>query len=574
MPKVPVYDNFQVIPNTVPQVQVRAPDVPDTVGAQLREQGQAAQRAGNVLNRVALDAVTQANQVRVNDAMNQAVQAKLKLTYDQSEGFVNLKGDAALTRPDGKSLDEEYSEKYQKQLDQIAQSLGNDAQRRAFMADASRLATQFRGSLTQHVAREFTEYQVGVQQGTIATARDQMALDWADPEAVGQSIRAIKAATAEEGRLRGWSGKQVEAAIVDALSPGHATVIASAVDAGNLDYAKEYAKQVNEELTPQARLQIKKALDEGEFETRTQNAADEIVAKYGADTSAALKAVREKYQGKEEDAIVQRIKAIDSEREALRERAQRNAADQAWRFVAQGKTPPPSLMAALDGRDAVSIRRTLTDGPPQRTSMTKWLEFTNMTPQQLAQMDPTTLLRDYRTHFSDADMRNANEMILAAKGLRGKGPANGDGLQLMTTQDLVKSTARQIGVLPKSGDKLTPAQEEEFDRFRNAMQTKINAWEAANGKKASPEVLADMLNKEKLNKVYLDTFGRDPQQAVIALKPEQLDKAYVRVGAREIRLTAIPGDYRADAIRRIQAKGLPVTEQMIATMWAADNPKK
>jgi hypothetical protein len=194
-----------------------------------------------------------------------------------------------------------------------------------------------------------------------------MALAWEDPKAIEQSANAIKAATAEEGKLRGWSGQQIQAAMVDALSPGHATVIASAVDSGKLDFAREYAKQVNAELTPQARLQIKKALDEGDFETRTQNKTDEILAKFGGDTSRALAEVRATMQGKEEDAVVQRIKAIDSEREALRERAQRNAADRAWQFVAQGKAPPPSLMAALDGRDAVSIRKTLNEGPAQKT---------------------------------------------------------------------------------------------------------------------------------------------------------------------------------------------------------------
>lgn len=574
MPRVPTYDNFTVAPNTTPQVQIRAPDMPDVAGQQAQQLGQALTRAGGQLSRITLDAANQANQVRINDKMNQLVQGKLRLTYDPNEGFVHLKGDAALTRPDNKALDEEYSEKLQKQIDQLASELGNDAQRQAFMQQAGQLSTQFRGSITQHVAREFSEYQIGVQKGTIATARDQMALAWSDPQAVAQSAQAIKAATAEEGRLRGWSGQQIQAAMVDALSPGHATVIASAVDAGNLDFARQYATQANEELTPQARLQIAKVLDEGDFETRTQNKTDEILAKYGGDTGKALIEVRETMQGKEEDAVIQRIKAIDSEREALRERAQRNAADKAWQMVAQGKSPPASLMAALDGRDAVSIRKTLTDGPAKKTDVSKWLEFTNMRPEQMAQMEPTTLLRDYRAYFSDTDLRNANEMVMAAKGLRGLGKGSNEGLQLLTTQDLMKRTAREIGILPKSGDKLSPEQDAAFLEFSQTMQRRVNTWEATNGKKASPEALASMLNEEKMNKVYLDTWGRDPQRAVVSLEADELGKAYVMVGNQQIRLANIPADYRADAIQRIQAKGLVVTEQLIASMWAADNTKK
>lgn len=575
MPRVPTYDNFQALPNTLPQVRVDAPALPPGGGSELQETGQRLMDAGNSAARIQLDALQQANQVRVNDAMNKAVQEKLRLTYDPQEGFVHLKGDAALTRPDGKSLDAEYSEKLNKRFDAIEAELGNDAQRQAFRQQANQINTQFLGSINSHVAKEYGDYQVGVQQGTIATATQQMGYAWGDAEAIGQSRNAIKAAVAEQGRLQGWSAQQVEANTVAALSPGHAIVIASAVDAGKLDYAREYMKQVQGELTPQARLKITETLDAGDFEKRTQDAADSIYTKHKGNTAAALAEVRATMSGKEEDATVQRIKAMDAERVALRERSQRDAADRAWQLVASGQRVPPSLLTAMDGRDAMAVTRQQNEGSPVKTDVSKWLEFTNKSPAQLAEMDPTTLLRDYRASFSDADLRNANEMILAAKGLHGKGKGSNDGLQLMSTTDLIKRSAREMGILPKTGDKIKPEQDAAFLQFQDAMQTKVNAWEAANGKKASPEVLAAMLQEEKVNKVRLDVWGTDPERAVISLTPEEQGKAYVVVpDGREVKLATIPIDYRASAIRRIRAKGLAPTEQLIASMWAADNPKK
>lgn len=361
MPRVPVYDNFTAAPTPQPQVYARVPNALNVAGQQAQEMGQGLMSAGSAAGRIALDMQQQANQVRVNDAMNKAVRAELRLTYDPNDGFVHLKGDSALTRPDGKLLDEEYVGKLSKNLEEIEVGLGNDAQRLAFRQQANQMVERFRGSLTSHVAKEFFNHQISSQEGTIKTSHDQMALAWGDAGAVKQSVDAIKGAVVELGRLRGLSPKQVEANLVEALSPGHTTVIASAIDGGKLDYAREYFKQVGAELTPQARLQITKALDAGDFEARTQDAADRIYAKHGGDVAAALADVRATMSGKDEDAVVTRIKQFDAERVALRERTQKDAADRAWNIYAQtgglGKIPP-SVLTAMDGKDLVALRRT------------------------------------------------------------------------------------------------------------------------------------------------------------------------------------------------------------------------
>lgn len=359
MPRVPTYDNFQTRPGLQPQVEARVPNAPDVAGRQMAQMGQAVQGLGGEVGRIALDMQQQANQVKLNDAMNKAMQAQLRLTFDPAEGYTHLRGDAALTRPDGKALPNEFDEKLGKTLDEIEGTLGNEAQKTAFRQQAGQLRTQFQGKVTAHMAKEFGDYQISVQDGTIATARDQMALAWGDAGAVQQGVNAIKAAVAEKGRLQGWSAQQVEAGMREVLSPGHASVVASAVDAGKLDYAREYFKQVGAELTPQARLQLTKVLDAGDFEARTQDAADRLLAKHEGDAAAALAEVRATMSGKDEDATVQRIKAIDGERVQMRERVQKDASDQGWNFYARtGRLPAPSIVAAMDGKDAVALRRT------------------------------------------------------------------------------------------------------------------------------------------------------------------------------------------------------------------------
>lgn len=359
MPRVPTYDNFQTRPGLQPQVEARVPNAPDVAGRQMAQMGQAVQGLGGEVGRIALDMQQQANQVKINDAMNRAMQAQLRLTFDPAEGYIHLRGDAAVTRPDGKALANEFDEKLGKSLDEIEGTLGNEAQKTAFRQLAGQLRTQFQGKVMAHRAKEFGDYQISVQDGTIATARDQMALAWGDAGAVQQATNAIKAAVAEKGRLQGRAARQAEADMREALSPGHASVVASAVDAGKLDYAREYFKQVGAELTPKARRELTKVLDAGDFEARTQDAADRLLAKHEGDAAAALAEVRATMSGKDEDATVQRIKAIDGERVQMRERAQKDASDQGWNFYARtGRLPAPSIMAAMDGKDAVALRRT------------------------------------------------------------------------------------------------------------------------------------------------------------------------------------------------------------------------
>ena len=321
MPKVPTYDNFQTSVSGQPNAQFQAPSgpAPGAIAAdQAGQLGQALTRSGDAVGKIALAAADQANQVRVTDAMNKAMAARLKLTYDQKDGYTMKRGSEALDAdPDGKSLDQSYGDKLKEQLDAISQGLGNDAQRLAFNQQSNQLAQQFQSGLTQHVAKEYADHSVSVQQGTTKLAQDQMGLAWGDAEAVGQSRNAIKAATAEEGRLRGWSAKMVEAATVEQLSKGHEAVVSMALQAGKTEYADTYLKQINAELTDTARLKLTGQVKSVDVLVRGDKAADETwaaMAPKDANDPVRIydmeKALRDKYQGEPQlrDAALKSLK--------------------------------------------------------------------------------------------------------------------------------------------------------------------------------------------------------------------------------------------------------------------------
>lgn len=356
MPVVPTYDNLRTSVAPMPGPQVGQMDGPARQSAQF---GEAVGRAGGALQSIMLDEQQRADQTRIADAMNQAVAARLRLTHDKADGYTQLVGRAALERPDGKGLDEEYAGRLKGDIDAIDAGLGNDQQRRVFRQQAGQMLVQFGADVAQYRNRQHTAYQISTAEGTIATARDMASLESGNPEAVAQAQGAIKAAVYELGRLHGWSAQETLAKTVEQLSPMHASVVASSVDGGRLDYARRYMEQVRAELTPQARQQLGKVLEAGDFEARTQGLADGLWSRFKGDVGAAMTEARKSLGGKDEDAVVQRLKTFDAERVALRERGQKDAADAAWRAYASGGIGrvPASVMAAMDGRDLEALRR-------------------------------------------------------------------------------------------------------------------------------------------------------------------------------------------------------------------------
>lgn len=356
MPTVPTYDNLRTSIAPMPGPRVADGGI---AARQAMQIGESFSRAGGALGSVLLDEQQRANQTRIAEAMNQAMEARLRLTHDQADGYTRLTGKAALERPDGKGLDQEYGDRLKSGLDEIDSGLGNDEQRRVFRAQSGQLMNQFRGDVATWRNRQHTAYQVSVAEGTINTARQMASLESSNPEAVAQAQGAIKASVYELGRLHGWSAQEVTAKTVEHLAPMHASVVAAAVDGGRLDYARQYMDQVKAELTPQVREHLGKLVQVGDFEARTQGVADGLWAQFKGDLGAAMAEARKNLSGTDEDAVVQRLKVFDGERVALRERAQKDAADTAWRAYASGGIGrvPASVMAAMDGRDLEALRR-------------------------------------------------------------------------------------------------------------------------------------------------------------------------------------------------------------------------
>ena len=336
----------------MPFVPLRFAPTQNYAADQTQQLGKSMMGLGGEMGRIALDMQNDANKVRIDDALNQAVTARTDMQVEA----LQLQGRNALERPDGKALPDEYDTLLEKRLANIEAGLGNDAQRSAFRENAGKLKAQMYGNLSAHMVEQQKVMRKETWSATIVTATNQAGLLWGDPNMRAQSANTIRATVDEIATSEGWNDKIKEAKLAEALSPMHAGVIQGMADANRVDLARAYYDENAPTMSMAVRAKAMNLIEAGDFEAKTQDGAAQAWTQAKGDAKQALAWVRENFTGKEEDAIVTRIKTLDAEETTLRERAQRDAGDTAWGLYADGKKIPASVWAGMDGRDKLAIR--------------------------------------------------------------------------------------------------------------------------------------------------------------------------------------------------------------------------
>ena len=255
MPRVPTYDNFQQMPAQFRPVEMQAAMPRVDPGAQAANFGQAAQRAGAVAMDMELEALKQANQLRVDDALNKALEAEMRLAYDKDAGYTNQRGISALERASGKPLADEYDEEFGKAVESIGAGLGNDYQRQVFGQAIAKRRAAFRAGAMKHEADEFRTYTLSVREGTVATRMQQIGLNYNNPEVIDEAITSIRAATYDAAKLQGKSAEWADAQARKMASNAHKTAIAAALEKNDVAYADRYLKRYGKDMEADDLLQ-------------------------------------------------------------------------------------------------------------------------------------------------------------------------------------------------------------------------------------------------------------------------------------------------------------------------------
>lgn len=277
--RVPTYDNLQVGANTLPtpsfrpavvegaparparlnldSAPIKGVNSPDIAGKELQGLGDNMQRLGQQMASYQIEAEKEVAQVRVDDALNKAKETALRLTHDQQAGYLNIKGINALERPDGRALEDEYTETLTKEIQTIGEGLGTDLQRQLFSRRASELATNFRAGIMKHSSGEYQTYQLSVAEGVQATALNEIGLNYSNPQVVGEAVDRIKANVYRQAQLTGKSAEWQEAKARQMTSGAHKVALMAALEKNDPEYAQGYMAKFSKDMEADDILQVR-----------------------------------------------------------------------------------------------------------------------------------------------------------------------------------------------------------------------------------------------------------------------------------------------------------------------------
>lgn len=249
--RVPTYDEPQVGMMALPDVAVRGGDfgaAANTVAQQSGNLMAAGQKLADTGYSMEMDLLQQANALRVDDALNQAREAQLALTYGKEGGFQNIRGADALNRQSGKPLSDEYAGTFAERLSGIESGLSNDMQRQAFRLRANDMATQFRAGVMQHETQQFQTYALSTAEGIIGTRQREIGLNYNNPALVADAVSSIRAQTYNVAKLTGKSAEWANTQATKMASNAHLTAINAALESNDPRYADAYLKKFSKDM--------------------------------------------------------------------------------------------------------------------------------------------------------------------------------------------------------------------------------------------------------------------------------------------------------------------------------------
>lgn len=454
MPRIPDYGGLKIPKDVLSPAPLRAEPMPDIAGAQVRQFNQVTPGIEN-LNRQALRfslaMQEQADQVRINAALNEAVAARLEMTHGD-RGYTHHKG-VAVTKPmagSDKSVVETYQESYRNALRDIEDSLSSDRQKAIFRDRAGALYNQYNDSLTRYVNAEFFEYSKAEGGATIGTAQEQSKLEWGNPALIEQSANAIKAASYRVGQLNGWPAEQVDLFTLAQLSKSYMGAIEAAVDAGSVDYAQAlYGKHENE-ITGDDRLRAKKLLQAGDEDQQVFNAVQGALQKFPGDYRAAKEYVLDNYQGQVGRKAYSEIGLREADNKVAAREAEVKLSDDVFSILE--KTPrqeavPTTMWEALPAARREHylnyINRTREQAAKGEKIQTNLVVYNDL--YQLHGTDPQAFtklyLPDYADRLSPEDFKH---FVKLQDTLRTKGTSDPEYLRVATGTQIVDNATKNF----------------------------------------------------------------------------------------------------------------------------------
>lgn len=236
------------------------------------------------------------DETRALEAYNQA-SSRIRALMSGEDGFLNRQGRDAY----------EGYEALQAEVDRVASEAATGltpAQARAFGGLFQSRRESALNSAATHAGNQRRAYRDEQANAVAADAAVVAAESWATPGAIiaSQANAAVAITTAMAGRP-----DEVIVAARDAMvSSSWMAAIEGAQAAGQYDAAERIFEQYGDQIRGQDRTRAAALIEEGGLRIRGQQGADAVWDRFGEDTRAGLRFIRDNYEGRDRDEIQRR----------------------------------------------------------------------------------------------------------------------------------------------------------------------------------------------------------------------------------------------------------------------------
>lgn len=241
----------------------------EAIGNALADAGGDIEQAGTQLYRAQKIEQDRVDTLRAEEAFSKMRQKQLDLSFGPENGFTNVKGSEAVSRP----MLPEWTKKFDDEQKALADTLGNDAQREKFSRRATLSRMQFGDDIVRHMANQREVYGKEVYEGILGTEERSAAAKWNSPADIALSLTRVDDAVQSRAEAQGWPAEYANAVLLESKGKIHSAVISQALANQNFDYAEKWFEQNKAEIDPNTAAALHKAVEGG---AQKQRAADYI----------------------------------------------------------------------------------------------------------------------------------------------------------------------------------------------------------------------------------------------------------------------------------------------------------
>lgn len=539
MPRVPSLREQEVRPEALPGARLTVNADPDAFGAGI---GRGLQQVGEVANDAYLKERAEVEETMAYELDSQLEKESNRLLFDPTNGALLKQGRNA----DG--LPETVLPEFDKYASELEGKVSSPRVKLIARRLVERKRSALNESLVRHTAKEVQAWKAATFKDSAETAKQTGGLYYNDPNKVAAAMRQGEEAIT---RMAAAQGLPAEAALGAFRSEMHRQVINSALAKDDFAAARQYYEANREGMTADDSAALGKVIREGQIKVEGREMADRIAATSGS-LSGALGQINKITDPEMREEVKRRVKDRLAERETLENERDKSELEAAYRSIESGQNPDDfsaTRRLAL-AKHMPTLRRAWDEkvgGTEPKTNYPRYVELL-----QEATDNPQTFAK--RNLWTDVPSlaRADLERLLKVQDEIKQGKNGPERTYINTLGDVVKRKYMEA-----TGEDKPDASK--LAGFTEALQAEVSARELTAGKK---------LQREEVEKIADDLLIKG-----VIPRDYWFDKALPP--AFELTPEDIPAADRAEIIRVLQKRGLPVTDAAIQTMYAKSlEPKK